>query len=503
MNQRILKRGIVLLALLCAGMLSSSCTRPNQGKTSVLFICVDDLRPTLGCYGTTGACTPNLDRLASSGTRFDRAYCQMATCAPSRASVLTGCRPDTTGVRDLTTHYRDALPDVVILPELFKQHGYFTAALGKVHHGPPTGPLAGKLDDPRAWSVDCWRPERWQTYYASAEGQRVQRELEEQAEREAEERGGRVWAVPRGLAWDVADVNDSELGDGMIADRAIELLREHKDGPFFLAVGFLKPHMPYVVPERYWDMHTAESLPPLIDESTPPGAPAVASTDSSEVRAHFNVPKSGPFSPGLQADLVHAYYACVSYVDAQVGRVLHELDELGLAENTIVVVWGDHGWHLGEQGLFGKHTNYEAAVRSPLLIRVPGREQVPSSDALVELVDLYPSLAELCGLPLPATLEGTSFVPQLETATKPGKTAVFHQYSRSIPGQAGQVEGHAIRTDDYRFVEWRHPNGSLEQELYDLRLDAGELQNIVESEPEVARALQQKLAAGWRAVRGS
>ena len=483
-----------LLTVLIAVGFFESCRSPEHEKRNVLFISVDDLRPSLGCYGAVGAKTPVLDKLAASGTRFDRAYCQMASCGPSRAAVMTGCRPDTNGVQDLTTSYREALPNLVVLPELFRKNGWFTAALGKVQHGPPTGPLAGKLDDPRAWSVPCWRPARWQTYYGSENARRVQRELEEEAQRAADERGdGIVWAVPRGLAWDAPDVDDSELGDGMIADRAIEMLEEHAGEPFFLALGFLKPHMPYVAPKRYWDLHSKESLPALIEQDSPQGSPALALHDSREVRVHANIPLEGELPAETRANLVHAYYACTSYIDAQIGRVLAKLDELGLADNTIVVVWGDHGWHLGEQGVFGKHTNYESAVRSPLLIRVPGETQVAASDSFVELIDLYPTLAELCGLQAPQAIEGSSFAAQLTSDDSPGKDAVFHQYARAHPGRKMQSIGHAIRTDTHRYIEWTHPRMPLERELYDLVVDPEELTNIVESSPVLARQLQSRL----------
>ena len=491
-------RGVGIL--LCGLALTlASCFESAPRKLNVLFISIDDLRPSLGCYGETSARTPNLDRLAESGTRFDRAYCQKATCAPSRASVLTGCRPDTTGVLDLNTHYREALPDLVVLPELFRKNGWFTAALGKVHHGPPTGRTAGKLDDPRAWSVDCWRPDRWQTYYGTAEAQRIQRELEVEAQREADKRDGIVWGVPRGMAWDAPDVTDSELGDGMIADRAIELLEQHAEEPFFLAVGFLKPHMPYVAPKRYWDMHTRESLPALLNESAPFDAPGVALQDSAEARAHFNVPRSGPISLEMRRDLVHAYYACVSYVDAQVGRVLTKLDELELTDDTIVVVWGDHGWHLGEQGIFGKHTNYESAVRAPLLIRVPGLNQEAASDSLVELVDLYPTLADLCGLAAPERIEGSSLRSLLTEKGGSCKDAVFHQYSRGIAGKKGIARGNSIRTATHRYVEWQYPAGRIERELYDLVADPRELENVAAREPALVKELSERLTAGWRA----
>lgn len=471
------------LCLLVLAIVSCDGGGEAPERKNVLFVSIDDLRPSLGAYGFEGARTPHLDALAASGTRFDRAYCQMATCAPSRAAVLTGCRPATNGVTDLKTHYRDALPDAVTLPQLFKQEGWFAAAFGKVHHGRPED--EGELDDAASWSVACWRPERWQTYYATEAARAVMRENEVRAEREG------LWAVPRGLSHEAPDVADSELGDGRIADAAIAALEAHRDEPFFLAVGFLKPHMPYVAPKRYWDLHPADSA--RTPGRLPEGASELSTTDSAEVRSHFDVPDEGPIPPELQRELVRGYLACTSYVDAQVGRLLAALERLELRDSTIVVVWGDHGWHLGEQGHLGKHTNFESATRVPLLVHVPGREQVPATDALVELVDLYPTLAELCGLAPPTPLEGASFAAHLFRAGAPQKSAVFHEFHR---GQ--RARGHAVRTDTHRLVQWTLADGSVTEELYDLTADPGETRNVVEAQPDAAGRLRATLAAGWR-----
>lgn len=437
-------------------------------RYNVLFVSIDDLRPELGVYDAPGAVTPHIDRLGERSLVFRRAFCSLASCAPSRAAVFTGLRPGSNGVRDLSTNYRDSVSDVVALPELFRNAGAFTAAFGKVHHGPPEGPAAKRLDDPLSWSVPCWRPERWQTYYATAAGRKIRDDRIAEAQRAAEARGEKLWGEPKGPAFEAPDVSDTELGDGRIAQRAIEVMAERKGERFFLAVGFLKPHMPFIAPKRYWDLHPLESLPPAAASSPPQGAPlSLALTDSAEVRAHAGMPLQGPIPAEVERKLVQGYLACVSYVDAQVGRLLEALDDLNLAENTIVVLWGDHGWHLGEHGMWGKHTNYEVATRVPLIVHVPGGAAA-KTDALVELIDLYPTLAELCGLEAPSRCEGESFTPLLKDPEAPGKPAIFTEYPRVVQGD--RVIGHAVRSETHRYVEWR-AEGELEPratEFYEL-----------------------------------
>ncbi len=461
---------------------------------NVLFIAIDDLRPQLGCYGDPVVKSPHLDQLAAEGLIFQRAYCQQAVCSPSRTSLLTGRRPDTTMVYDLQTHFRKTIPNVVTLPEQFKLHGYHTQGLSKVYHG--------GLDDPQSWSVPWWGPKR-PTYHTKENIALLERLL---AEAKAQGKDIRDWRQrPRGPAWEAPDVPDNALADGATADKAIQVLNEIKDRPFFFAVGFLKPHLPFVAPKKYWDLYRKDQLSLADNPFAPKDAPQVALTNWGELRKYYGIPKQGPVSDEQALQLIHGYYACTSYTDAQVGRVIAELERLGLRERTIIIVWGDHGWQLGEHGLWCKHTNFETSVRSLLMISVPGQKTAGrSTDALVEFVDIYPTLCELCGLPLPEGLEGTSFVPLLEDPNRPWKKAAFSQYPRYVRG-VGRVMGYSMRTDRYRFTEWRAVDESkdfCQRELYDHKVDPKENVNIA-NRPENKRLVAQlaeQLHAGWKAA---
>ncbi len=488
------------LGLGLAGVAGSALYRPLASllgaeeragrKRNVLFIPVDDLRPSLGCYGTSVVHSPNLDRLAASGTVFTRAYCQQAVCSPSRTSLMTGCRPDTTKVYDLHTHFRQTIPDVVALPEQFKAHGYHTQGLSKVYHG--------GLDDAQSWSVPHWRPKR--PGYASQAG----RDLIKRLYKEAREAGKDLknWRNrPRGMPWEAPDVADNELADGATADQAIADLNKIKDRPFFLAVGFLKPHLPFVAPKKYWDLYDPDKIELADNPFAPQDAPHYALSNWGELRQYYGMPKKGPVTDEQARKLIHGYYACTSYTDAQIGRLLDELERLGLRDNTIVIVWGDHGWQLGDHGMWCKHTNYETSVWSPLIISVPGQKPA-KCDALVEFVDIYPSLCELCGVPLPETLEGTSFAPLIADPNRPWKRAAFSQYPRSIPGQ-GRAMGYSMRTDRYRFTEWRALKTDFrEYELYDHQVDPKENVNIAQrpENAELVAKLTQQLHEGWKAA---
>lgn len=461
----------------------------SEARRNVLFLCVDDLRPELHCYGDENVISPNIDRLAGEGLRFDRAYCQVATCGPSRVALLTGLRPETSGAIKQWANYRELMPDLVALPELFKQNGWTTRAMGKVHHG------LGDIDDTQSWSEPCWRPERWQRYYALPESHA--------AVAKAEETWTRKDGPPRVLAWEAPDVPASELPDGMIADEAIRFLREPGEQPFFLVVGFLKPHLPFVAPKKYWDLYPAEEVEFSSEPTFPTGAPDYASNESVELIGFQSIREAGIESESVQRELIRGYRACVSFVDAQVGRVLATLEEEGLRDSTIVVLWGDHGWHLGDQSLWGKHTNYERAMRTPLIVSAPGmKARGAASAALVESVDLYPSLADLCGLESPDNLEGLSFVPLLERPDAPWKRAVFGEYQRTHPAH-GKVSGRTLRTDRYRLIEWTS-DGFEEAglELYDLRDGRSERANLA-SAPEHAELLsnlRDQLNLGWAAA---
>jgi arylsulfatase A-like enzyme len=413
---------IALLLALPSTMLADS------KRTNVLFIAVDDLRPQLGCYGDPLAKTPNLDRLASQGVLFNRAYCQQAVCSPSRTSLLTGRRPDTTKIYNLEDHFRTTIPDVVTLPQHFKNSGYHTQALGKIYHG--------ALDDKASWSV----PSTGVT--GPAYGPKVMADIRKRREEMAAKGGGatkqQLNRLNKGPAWQAPNVEDNALNDGATADNAIKALNEVKDKPFFLAVGFVKPHLPFVAPTKYFDLYPpAEQIPLPPDMKRPANAPDLAFTRNfGELRGYVGMPKDmDPVTDQQASELIRGYYAATSYMDAQVGRVIAELEKLGLRENTIVILWGDHGWHLGEQGQWCKHTNFENAARAALMISVPGRTgETPTrgakTDALVEFVDIYPTLCQLAGLDLPSGLEGTSFVPLLSDPTRAWKSAAFSQYPR-------------------------------------------------------------------------
>ncbi len=431
------------------------------GQYNVLFIAVDDLRPMLGCYGHTEMRTPNIDKLAQRGTLFNRAYCQFPVCNPSRASVLTGLRPNTTGVHDNPTDFREVLPGVITLPQHFKTYGYHTRSVGKVAHGD-----AAWKDD-LSWSAPIWR-QQWKYIDKTMSP-----------------------------SWQALDVADDELEDGKIANAAIEVLTEIKDLNFFLAVGFNKPHLPFYAPTKYFDLYTIQDFTAPSDTSLPRNAPAIAENPKG-MKAYQDITKFPPFSEEKTLELTRAYAANISYVDALIGRVLDQLDVLGLTENTVIVFWGDHGFHLGEHGLWRKNTLFEDSVRSPLIISIPGQtHRNVSTDALVELVDIYPTLCDACQLPILTELEGITMLPAIEEPTQPWKTAAFSQLKRGTV-ERGTVDGYTMRTDRYRYTEWGD-SGKNGIELYDYQENPNETINIAEDpeNKELVTDLSEQLQAGW------
>lgn len=457
-------------------------------KMNVLFIAVDDLKPALACAGDPLARTPNIDKLAARGTTFTRAYCQQAVCSPSRSSLLTGRRPDSTRVYDLVTHFRKALPDVVTLPQHFKNNGYYAHGVGKIYH-------PGYNDEP-SWSVP-WEGTKARAY--GPNGQKVLAEVKAKAKA-----AGQDLTKARGLPAEAPEVADDYLNDGWTANRAIEILkaRTGKPEPFFLAVGFAKPHLPFVAPKKYWDLYDPARLPVAESADPPQAAPKFAPQFGGELRAYHEIPKSGPVPKQTARHLVHGYYAAVSYMDAQVGRVLDALKEQGLADNTVVILWGDHGWHLGDHGMWCKHTNYERATRAALLMSLPGQKTAgQTSDALVEFVDIYPTLAEVCQLPKPVGVEGYSFARLLDDPKQPWKAAAFSQYPRGGK-ETGPLMGYALRTDRYRYVEWRKRDSGevVARELYDHQHDPEEDRNVAgdAANQAVVEKLAKQLAGGWQ-----
>jgi arylsulfatase A-like enzyme len=457
---------MVLAVLVSACIVTGTAAQPFN----ILFIAVDDLRPQLGCYGNTLVQSPNIDRLAREGALFDRAYCQVPVCGASRASLMTGVRPTRTRFLNYNTWAIQDAPGVIALPQHFRHHGYTTISLGKIFHH--------VADAPESWSMPAWRPKttrgNWRDY-ADPENQR------------ATDSDG------RGPPYESSDVADGAYADGKIATRAVVELQRLKQAnqPFFLAVGFLKPHLPFNAPRRYWDLYDPASIQ-LPDNYHPPqDVPAQAMHNWGELRSYQGVPKRGPVPEEMALKLVRGYHACVSYMDAQVGRVLDELDRLGLKNNTIVVLWGDHGWNLGEHTLWCKHCNFDNALRVPLLLRVPGHEPARRSSALVEFVDLYPTLCELGNLPLPEHLEGTSLVPLLKDPARPWKPAVFSRW----------IAGDSIRTDRYLYTEWpARANSGPARMLFDHHADPDENTNVAELPDNAAlvKELSERLRAGWQ-----
>ncbi len=470
---------------LCAVSVTNAQQKPNT-KPNVLFIAVDDLRTEFGAYGSKYIHAPNLDRLAKQGVTFTRAYVQQAVCSPSRSSFLTGTRPDTTKVWDLVTHFRTALPDVVTLPQLFKNNGYFVQGMGKLYHG--------GYDDPQSWSVPWGTPKA--VTYGLPENEARQK-ASQQARRQQQEGGGNEDGT-RGPAFEGADVPDNTFQDGKVAELAIKTLREmaKKDQPFWLGVGFIKPHLPFVAPKKYWDLYDPAKIQLAPNPFRAKDAPEYAVQPGGELRNYQDIPK-GPIPDDLARQLKHGYYEAISYTDAQLGKLLDELDRLKLRDNTIIVLLGDHGWKLGEHGAWCKHTNVENDTHAPLLISAPGLKTAGSSNAaLVEFVDIYPTLAELCGLSLPKHLEGTSLVPLLSNKVKAVKTAAFSQYHRVSNKQ--KLMGYTMRTERYRFTRWVHRDDHSKVdsiELYDEQTDPQENVNIAK-DPKNA-ALVAKLTDEW------
>lgn len=447
-------------------------------KMNVLFIGFDDLRPLLGCYGDPIAKTPNLDRFAERAMVFRNAHVQQAVCSASRASFLTGCRPDTVGVDYPYSRYfmNEFMPKHPTLQKHFMNEGWFAQAIGKLHHG-----CAEHLSVP---SNSLWG----RHYIAPGNKRRPQKECD---------------------PFEHPDVEDTAYSDGDIARLSVEMLRTHgKDGqPFFLATGFYKPHLPWSCPKKYYDLYKTGDMPLAAVPGLPEGGFAHTVAHYALAKYAGENDESGKRIPDDRArQLIHSYYACVSYVDAQFGKVIDELDKQGLMDSTIIVVWSDHGYHLGDQSGWGKTTNFKYSTHVPLMAYAPGMKTAGhQTDALVEYVDLYPTILELAGLELPDYLEGTSMVPLLENPSKPWKTAAFFQFPR-WGQEVGHVEGFGMQTERYRYIEWRErekggPIGEVKvRELYDHTKTPLEAVNLIDH-PEykaVVAKLETQLSKGWK-----
>jgi len=455
-----MNRLLLLLFVLLVPIRALADERPN-----VLFIAVDDLRPELACYGKQQIHSPNIDRLAASGVLFERAYCMVPTCGASRASLMTGIRPARKRfVNYLTWAERDA-PGITTFNTQFRKNGYYTVSLGKVFHHP--------ADNAEGWSERAWRP-RGVPWYRRPENHELHEQRQKQEKRK------------RGPAWESAGVPDNAYADGVLAERAIADLErlKRKDEPFFLAVGFFKPHLPFIAPEKYWDLYDHEKIQLPNNYHVPQNAPEESIHASGELRAYAGIPAKGPVSDETARNLIHGYYACVSYTDGLIGKLLDELDRLELTDNTIVVLWGDHGWNLGEHTLWCKHSCYETSMQIPLIVRAPGVNGGQRRSGLVESIDVYPALCELAALPLPEQLQGRSFATLMKEPNAEWKSAAVGRYRN----------GDTIRTDAFRFTEYTNAKGKLTSRmLYDHANDPGENVNVAGTRKESIRNIAEKL----------
>ncbi|QGJ68530.1 Iduronate sulfatase [Planctomycetales bacterium 10988] len=418
---------------------------------NILFIAVDDLRPQLNCYGKSKMVSPNIDRLASEGVLFERAFCMVPTCGASRASLMTSIRPTRTRFTTYLTYAEKDAPGIVPLNTYFKQNGYTTVSLGKVYHH--------KDDHAEGWSEPAWRP-RTQAY-----------KLEENMKIVRSQAGKGKKA--RGPSYESADAPDEEYPDGLLAQQAMEQLSQlsKNEEPFFLAVGFIKPHLPFVCPQRDWDLYSEEEIQLPPNFARPEDVPQEALHNSGELRAYSDIPAKGPIPEETCRKLIHGYYACVSFTDRQIGKVLQKLEDLNLKENTIVVLWGDHGWNLGEHNLWCKHCCFETSMHIPLIVRVPGLSEGQGSYALIETVDIYPTLCDLAGIALPTHVQGKSFLPILQDPTLAGKETAIGRFR----------DGDTVRTDKFRYSEYTDKKGKLlGKMLFNHKQDPEEDQNLAE-----------------------
>jgi arylsulfatase A-like enzyme len=480
MNRRLLNSKILFYGLTFLGATTAITTRAASlsensdlhisleekkvaKRPNVLFIAVDDLKPNLGCYGDEFAITPNIDLLAKKGTVFANNHCQWAVCGPTRASLLTGMRPEQTGIYNFSLKMRDVHPDILTLPEYFKLNGYETIAKGKIFD--PRCVKGGRRhDEPQSWSIP------YKPIYGKFKN-----------------KDHTVILTP--------DIEDTMLTDGLFAKFGVEFIEQYsnKKKPFFIAIGFKKPHLPFVAPKKYWDMYDASKIKLAIYQQPAKGVNPIHNYhNSNELRSYNGVPKEGVISPELQRKLIHGYYACITFIDAQIGKLLKELKARNLEDNTIVCIWGDHGWHLGDHALWGKHTSLEQATRAPLIIYAPGFKG-NKSNSPTEFIDVFPTLCELVGLPIPNHLNGKSLVPIMKNPNYMVKSGAISNFSR-------KGFGYSYRDKRYRYVEWidQQTKKIIDKELYDYKNDPNE--TVDYSKDPSYQKIMKKLSKDLREV---
>jgi len=501
-------------------LLIPSCSKPDKKikKPNVLFLSIDDLRPSLGVYGDSIAITPNIDKLAMEGITFKDAYCQAAVCAPSRASLMTGVRPDSTRVWHLGDEFRKINPDVITMPQYFSKFGYHTVNIGKIFHNYMPDSISWDEPDlrPKRYLKEDWLKRDGETFYISKEVNASQAKKRDSLLKLSPIRYADGWNT--GPAWEAADVHDTMYYDGAQTKLAKQTLTRlsKMDKPFYLGLGYFRPHLPFTAPKKYWDLYDPEKIPLANNPEIPEGAPLHSMNSMYELRHYDGFTHIGhPTSPyRMNIDTVRTlrqgYYASVSYVDALLGDLFSHLKQLGIYENTIIVIFGDHGWKLGDHNSWGKMTNYNIDLKVPLIVRYPGQEKPGAqTDAMVELVDLFPSLCELAGIDIPDYTQGKSFVPLTKNPELAWKNAAFSQFHRrpKVSADGKRYMGYSLNTKKYHFIEWygwdpkTGSSGEFKSsELYDKVNDPYETLNLsnMEDMNEVKDSLSKQLADGWR-----
>ena len=507
------------LLLLCI-IAIFSCTRPKKEiiKPNVLFISIDDLRPTLEVYGDEVAITPNINQLASEGMTFRKTFAQVAVCAPSRASLMTGLRPDSTRVWHLGDKFREINPNTVTMPQYFSKHGYHTVNLGKIFHN--------YMPDSISWDEPDLRPTRYlqpdwlkrdgETFYISEAVHKSQVHKRDSLLKLRPVRYADGWNT--GPAWEAANVHDTMYYDGAQNELTKKTLTRlaKMDQPFYMGLGYFRPHLPFTAPKKYWDLYDKEKIPLAQNPDLPKNAPLHTMNSMYELQHydgfhHIGHPTSSfRMNEDTARILKQGYYASVSYVDALMGDLFAHLKELGIYENTIIILWGDHGWKLGDHNSWGKMTNYNIDLRVPMIIRYPNQEKRGiQTHAFTELIDMFPSLCELAGIEVPNYMQGTSFVPLLKNPDLKWKSAAFSQFHRrpKVSADGKRYMGYSINTDNYHYIEWydwfpkKGERVAFKMaELYDVINDPTETTNLAveEKQAELMKELSIQLEKGWR-----
>ena len=438
-------------------------------KPNILFISVDDLRPELGCYGQDYMITPNIDRLAHEGVLFEKSFCNYPVCGASRASLMTGLRPTPERFNIYYSRADEDAPGIPDIAATLKAAGYRTVNNGKIYH---------HHDDNEASWDEIFRPKEFCQYFKETNLNILKTE------------GLKGPLGPKAIPYEASNEPDESYQGAKVAAKAIEELKRAKESgkPVFITAGFTKPHLPFNCPQKYWDLYPADTIAMPDNFFVPTNAPAEAIHEFNELRGYYGVPKTGPIPEEMALNLIRGYRACTTFSDAMIGRIFQTLEELEMWDDTIVILWGDHGWQLGEHTLWCKHANFNTSLQTPLIVRAPGKSSQNTS-GLVEFVDLYPSICDLVGIEKPAHLEGSSFVPLLEKPSKPWKKAVFGRYQK----------GDSIRTERYLYTEWRKNGAVISRMLYDHKVDPEENNNVA-GHPEykgIVTKLSKELKAGW------